>query len=75
MSVISPTAEDPAQPLSSGLLPATVYMLVDKVVELDPKPQKDFPDLGPLDDTELERSGLSLQQPRTAKRQCGHANG
>ena len=63
-----------AQPLSSGLLPATVYMLVDKVVELDPKPLRDFPDLGPLDDTELERSGLCLfSSPRTAKRQCGRS--
>lgn len=63
-----------AQPLSSGLLPSSVYMLVDKVVELDPKPLRDFPELGPLDATELERTGLCLfSSPRTAKRQCGRS--
>ena len=63
-----------AQPLRSGLLPSSVYMLVDKVVELDPKPLRDFPELGPLDDTELERTGLCLfSSPRTAKRQCGRS--
>ena len=63
-----------AQPLRSGILPSSVYMLVDKVVELDPKPLRDFPELGPLDATELERTGLCLfSSPRTAKRQCGRS--
>lgn len=62
------------KPLTSGLLPGSVYMLVDKVVELDARPLKEFPELGPLDDTELERHGLCLfSSPRTAKRQCGRS--
>lgn len=62
------------RPLSPGVLPSSVYMLVDKVVELDAKPLRDFPDLGPLDDAELERQGLCLfSSPRTAKRQCGRS--
>ena len=61
-------------PLSPGLLPASVYMLVDKVVELDAKPLSDFPELGPLDETEQQRQGLCLfSSPRTAKRQCGRS--
>ena len=62
------------KPLTSGLLPSSVYMLVDKVVELDARPLKEFPELGPLADTELERHGLCLfSSPRTAKRQCGRS--
>ena len=62
------------KPLTSGLLPGSVYMLVDKVVELDARPLKEFPELGPLADSELERHGLFLySSPRTAKRQCGRS--
>ena len=63
-----------ARPLAAGLLPESVYMLVDKLVELDARPLRDFPELGPLDDTELERHGLCLYgSPRAAKRQCGRS--
>ncbi len=63
-----------ARPLTEGLLPESVYMLVDKLVELDARPLRDFPELGPLDDTELERHGLCLYgSPRVAKRQCGRS--
>ena len=63
-----------ARPLTEGLLPESVYMLVDKLVELDARPLRDFPELGPLDDTELERNGLCLYgSPRAAKRQCGRS--
>jgi len=63
-----------ARPLAEGLLPESVYMLVDKLVELDARPLRDFPELGPLDDTELERHGLCLYgSPRAAKRQCGRS--
>ena len=56
---------------SAGVLPASVYMLVDKVVELDARPLREFPELGLLDETELERKGLCLfNSPRAAKRQC-----
>ena len=61
-------------PLTPGLLPDSVYLLVDKVVELDARPLREFPELGPMDDAELERQGLCLYtSPRTAKRQCGRS--
>ena len=60
-----------AQAFSADVLPASVYMLVDKIVELDARPLREFPELGPLDDAELERKGLCLfVSPRAAKRQC-----
>ena len=61
-----------AQPLIPGALPASVYMLVDKTVELQAKPLKDFPELGLLPEDEQERQALMLySNPRQAKRQCG----
>ena len=49
-------------------------MLVDKVVELDARPLRDFPELGPLDTVDQDRQGLFLfSNPRTAKRQCGRS--
>lgn len=58
-------------PLNADVLPGTAYMLVDKVVELDPRPLKEFPDLGPISADEQERQGLYLfASPRSAKRQC-----
>lgn len=61
-----------AQPLIPGVLPASVYMLVDKTVELQAKPLRDFPELGTLPDDEQERQALMLfTNPRQAKRQCG----
>ena len=63
-----------AQPFSVDLLPDSAYMLVDKVVELDARPLKEFPELGLLDDAEQERQGLCLfVSPREAKRQCGRS--
>ena len=63
-----------AQPFSVDLLPDSAYMLVDKVVELDARPLKEFPELGLLDDAEQERQGLCLfATPRAAKRQCGRS--
>ena len=63
-----------AQPFSADLLPDSAYMLVDKVVELDARPLKEFPELGFLDDAEQERQGLCLfASPRAAKRQCGRS--
>ena len=62
----------PTQPLGPGVLPESVYMLVDKVVELDPRPLSDFPELGSLDPADQERQAICLfSSPRTAKRQCG----
>jgi hypothetical protein len=60
------------QPLTTGALPVSVYMLVDKTVELQAKPLKDFPELGLLPEDEQERQALMLySNPRQAKRQCG----
>lgn len=61
-----------AQPLIPGVLPASVYMLVDKTVELQAKPLREFPELGTLPEDEQERQALMLfTNPRQAKRQCG----
>ena len=65
---------DPAlcQPLADAPLPASVYMLVDKTVELQAKPLKDFPELGQLPAGEEERQALMVfANPRQAKRHCG----
>ena len=60
------------RPIAPGVLPDSVYMLVDKVVELDPRPLSDFPELGSLDPADQERQAICLfASPRTAKRQCG----
>ena len=62
------------KPFAADLLPTSAYMLVDKVVELDARPLRDFPDLGSLEDAELERQGICLfTSPRAAKRQCGRS--
>ena len=60
------------QPLADSPLPASVYMLVDKTVELQAKPLKDFPELGQLPVGEEERQALMVfANPRQAKRHCG----
>nr|WP_255439195.1 helix-turn-helix domain-containing protein [Synechococcus sp. LTW-R] len=61
-------------PLLPGLLPSSVYMLVDKAVELQAKPLNEFPELGSLPETEQARQALMLfTNPRQAKRQCGRS--
>ena len=60
------------QPLADAPLPASVYMLVDKTVELQAKPLKDFPELGQLPAGEEEHQALMVfANPRQAKRHCG----
>ena len=62
------------QPLADAPLPASVYMLVDKTVELQAKPLKEFPELGQLPDGEEERQALMVfANPRQAKRHCGRS--
>ena len=62
------------QPLLPGLLPSSVYMLVDKTVELDARPLKEFSELGLLADDDQDRRALCLfANPRSAKRQCGRS--
>jgi len=60
------------QPLESAPLPSSLYMLVDKTVELQARPLSDFPELGALPDDEQARQALVVfANPRQAKRQCG----
>ena len=60
------------RPFASELLPDSVYMLVDKTVELDPRPLSEFPELGLCDPSEQQRQAICLYaSPRAAKRQCG----
>ncbi|MFZ9229162.1 MAG: helix-turn-helix domain-containing protein [Prochlorococcaceae cyanobacterium] len=60
------------QPLMPAVLPESLYMLVDKTVELQAKPLRDFTELGVLPPDEEERQALQLfVNPRQAKRQCG----
>jgi hypothetical protein len=72
-----PVSADPAvvlevQPLIPGALPASVYMLVDKTVELQPRPLAEFTELGTLPEEEQALQALMLYtNPRQAKRQCG----
>ena len=62
------------RPFASELLPDSVYMLVDKTVELDPRPLSEFPELGLSDPSEQQQQALCLYaSPRAAKRQCGRS--
>ena len=62
------------RPFASEFLPDSVYMLVDKTVELDPRPLSEFPELGLSDPSEQQRQALCLYaSPRAAKRQCGRS--
>ena len=61
-------------PLLDAELPGSVYMLVDKTVELDARPLREFSELGPLPDDEEERQALQVFiNPRQAKRHCGRS--
>tara|TARA_Y100001968_G_scaffold303113_1_gene316987 strand:- start:206 stop:1030 length:825 start_codon:yes stop_codon:yes gene_type:complete len=52
-------------------LPETVYMIVDKKVELDLQPISDLPEWSFLPDNELERNAILLfSNQRSAKRSC-----
>jgi hypothetical protein len=62
------------QPLKDAPLPASVYMLVDKTVELEARPLKEFPELGLLPPEEEELQALQVFiNPRQAKRHCGRS--
>ena len=75
LSLSLPQGERPeTKPLLPGLLPSSVYMLVDKTVELQAKPLREFPELGSLPEEEQELQALMLfTNPRQAKRQCGRS--
>lgn len=60
------------RPLEAAELPLSAYMLVDKTVELQPRPLREITELGRLPDEELERRALQVYvNPRQAKRLCG----
>ncbi|MFO7628212.1 MAG: hypothetical protein R6W06_01590 [Prochlorococcaceae cyanobacterium] len=62
------------RPFSAAGLPASLYMLVDKTVELQARPLREFAELGPLPEEEEERQALMLfTNPRQAKRFCGRS--
>ena len=71
---VTPRAAVAPRPLRSDALPASVYLLVDKTVELEARPLREFPELGSLPEEEQERQALMLYaNPRQAKRQCGRS--
>jgi len=60
------------QPLAAAEWPDSLYMLVDKTVELQPRPLREFAELGQLPPHEEELQALQLfTNPRQAKRHCG----
>ena len=60
--------------LKDGVLPGVVYMLVDRSVELDARPLKEFPEFGLLPEIEKERKAICLfSNQRSAKRNCGRS--
>jgi hypothetical protein len=60
------------QPLTACEFPDSLYMLVDKTVELQAKPLREFTELGQLPPDEEELQALQLfANPRQAKRHCG----
>jgi hypothetical protein len=62
------------RPLEQAELPASAYMLVDKTVELEARPLREFPDLGTLPPEEEEQRALMLfANPRKAKQLCGRS--
>jgi len=68
------TNHDPVavQPLTACDFPDSLYMLVDKTVELQARPLREFTELGQLPPDEEELQALQLfANPRQAKRHCG----
>jgi len=60
--------------LGPGVLPDVVYLLVDRSVELDARPLKEFPELGLLPKVDQDRQALCLfPNQRAAKRNCGRS--
>ena len=73
LGVVAPK-EVVCEQLKPGVLPEVVYMLVDRSVELDARPLKEFPEFGLLPEVEQERKALCLfSNQRSAKRNCGRS--
>ena len=63
-----------SRPLVASELPASLYLLVDREVELKGTPVKDFTELGLIASEEEELQAIALFiNPRQAKRQCGRS--
>ncbi len=63
-----------SKPLVISDLPSSLYLLVDREVELKGTPVKDFSELGAVAAEEEERKAIALfANPRQAKRQCGRS--
>ncbi len=63
-----------SKPLVASELPASLYLLVDREVELKGTPVKDFTELGLIASEEEELQAIALfVNPRQAKRQCGRS--
>ena len=74
LGVIDSGAPCVSKPLVDGSLHSTVYLLVDREVELKGTPVKNFSELGAVADTEMEQQAIALfSNPRQAKRQCGRS--
>ena len=74
LGVIDSGAPCVSKPLVDGSLPSTVYLLVDREVELKGTPVRDFSELGAVAATEMEQQAIALfSNPRQAKRQCGRS--
>lgn len=71
---VAATTQEPVSciPIGEADLPASVYMLVEKTVELEARPLGAFSELGLLPPGEEERQALQVfVNPRNAKRLCG----
>lgn len=63
-----------SKPLVTSELPASLYLLVDREVELKGTPVKDFSELGRVAPQEEDLQAIALfVNPRQAKRQCGRS--
>ena len=63
-----------SKPLVASELPASLYLLVDREVELKGTPVKDFTELGLIASEEEDLQAIALFiNPRQAKRQCGRS--
>ncbi len=63
-----------SKPLRADQLPASLYLLVDREVELKGTPVKEFSELGQLAPGEELLQAIALfSNPRQAKRQCGRS--
>ena len=74
VGVIDRSGPAQSRPLVADDLPESLYLLVDREVELKGTPVKDFSELGSVAPEEEELQAIALfANPRQAKRQCGRS--